>query len=128
MSCKASPQARLSTPKVFRTRNAREFQAIVADAGAVPVAAREFSRTERLLIRFDAYGPGSEKPVPTAVILSRTGQKLAELPVAAAAAGGTHQIDLPLNTMAAGEYIVEISVKDATGTEAKELVAMRVGA
>jgi hypothetical protein len=123
-----SPQARLSTPKVFRSRNAREFQNLVADGSAVPVAVREFSRTERLLIRFDAYGPGSEKPVPTAALLSRTGQKLADLPVAATQAGGTHQIDLSLNTTSAGEYLIEIALTDSSGVEVKELVALRVGA
>jgi hypothetical protein len=123
-----TPQARLSTPRVFRSRNAREFQAAVADAAAVPTATREFSRTERLLIRFDAYAPGSEKPAPAAALLSRAGQKIADVPVAAATGGGTHQIDLSLNTMAAGEYVIEITLKDATGSEAKELIALRVGA
>jgi hypothetical protein len=50
------------------------------------------------------------------------------VPLAAAKAGGTHQIDLPLNTMAAGEYLIEITVTGATGETAQELVAFRVGA
>jgi len=118
----------LSTPRVFRTRNAREFQVAAADAAAVPAAAREFSRVERLLIRFDAYGQGGEDPKPSAALLGRTGQKIADVPLAAAKAGGTHQIDLPLNTMAAGEYLIEITVTGATGETAQELVAFRVGA
>jgi hypothetical protein len=122
-----APQARLSTPRVHRSRNAREFQIVSGDGAAVPVASREFSRTERLLIRFDAYGPGSEQPVPTAALLGRNGQKLADLPVAAAKAGGTHQIDLALNTTAPGDYVVEITVKDSTGAEAREHVGLRVG-
>src|SRR5262249_10071107 len=40
----------VGTPEVLRARNAREFRTLDADA-AVPVASREFSRTERLLIR-----------------------------------------------------------------------------
>ena len=44
-----------------------------------------------------------------------------------ASAGGTHQIDLSLGAIAAGEYLVEITVKGATG-EAKELVPLRIGA
>ena len=121
-------QVKLSTPRVFRSRNAREFQAVAADASAVPIAAREFSRTERLLIRFDVYGPGDEKPLPVAVVINPAGQKLADLTVAPAASGGTHQIDLPLNTMAPGQYVVQITVKDATGADARELVALRIGA
>ena len=57
-----APQVALSTPRVFRARTAREFQTLAADAAAIPAAGREFSRTERLLIRFDAYGPGTDKP------------------------------------------------------------------
>ncbi|MBI4264563.1 MAG: VWA domain-containing protein [Acidobacteria bacterium] len=117
-----SPDAALSTPRVHRVRTARELQTVAADPAAVPVAGREFSRTERLLIRFDVYGSAA----PTAALLNRSGQKMADVPVAAAAAGATHQIDLGLSAIAAGEYLVEITVSGATG-EARELVAFRVG-
>jgi len=116
----------LSTPRVYAVRTPREFQAIAANAAAVPPANREFPRTMRLLIRFDSYGPGNEVPVPTAALLNNNGQKFTDVPVAAAAAGGTHQIDMSLATIPAGEYVVEITVKGATGETAKELVAFRV--
>jgi hypothetical protein len=55
-----APEAALGTPQVFRARNAREYQALLADsAGGVPNALREYSRSERLLIRFSAYGAGT---------------------------------------------------------------------
>jgi hypothetical protein len=104
----------------------REFQTLAADASATPLAAREFSRTERLLIRFDAYAAGGEQVQPTAVLLNRAGAKIADVPIAAAQAAGTHQINLSLASIPAGDYLVEISVKSATG-EAKELVPFRVG-
>ena len=116
----------LSTPRVYAVRTPREFQAIAANAAAVPPANREFPRTMRLLIRFDSYGPGNEVPVPTAALLNNNGQKFTDVPVAAAAAGGTHQIDMSLATIPAGEYVIEIAVKGATGETAKELVAFRV--
>ena len=122
-----SPSAALSTPRVFRARTARDFQQVSQDPAAMPVASREFSRTERLLIRFDAYGANGDKPVATAAVVNKTGQKLSDLPVSPAPIGGTHQIDLGLNTMAAGEYLLEISVKGTTGEPAKEYVAFRVG-
>jgi hypothetical protein len=103
------PDSGLSTPRVHRARNAREMQQIAGDANAVPVAGREFSRTERLLIRFDTYAAGT----PTAMLLNRSGQKMADLPVAPAAAGGTHQIDMGLNTVPAGEYLIEIAAPGA---------------
>jgi VWFA-related protein len=122
-----TPQTALSTPRVYRSRNAREFQAVAADVTAVPVASRDFSRTERLLIRFDVYGMGSEAPVPTAVLLNREGTKMADVPVSPAPAGGTHQIDLGLNTITPGEYLLQITAKGAD-REATELVPFRVGA
>ena len=118
----SSPDAALSTPRVHRARTARDFQALAADAAAVPVAGREFSRTERLLIRFDVYASAT----PTAVLLNRGGQKMADVPVAPATAGGTHQIDLGLASVAVGEYLIEITATGATG-EAKALVPVRIG-
>ncbi len=117
-----SPDAALSTPRVHRARNALDFRTIAADASAVPGVGRDFSRTERLLIRFDVYGNAT----PTAILLNRQGQKMADVPVTATTVGGTHQIDLSLASIATGEYLVEITVKGATG-EAKDLVPLRIG-
>lgn len=119
------PQVAMSTPRVFRARTVPEFRAFANDPNAVPVAVREFSRTERLLIRFDAYGPGTDKPAATAALMNRTGQKMADVPVTPAAAGVGYQIDLSLNTIPPGEYLVEITAKAPAG-EARELVAVRV--
>lgn len=116
----------LSTPRVYTARTPREFQAIAGNAAAVPPANREFSRTMRMLIRFDSYGPGNEVPLPTAVLLNSNGQKFTDVPVTAAATGGTHQIDMSLATIPAGEYVIEITTKSASGETAKELVAFRV--
>jgi hypothetical protein len=121
-----APQPSLSTPRVFRARTARELQAFQADGNAVPVATREFSRTERLLLRFEAYAPGGEQPQPTAALLNRAGQKMSDVAVTPATAGGTHQINLGLASVPAGEYLVEITLKGASG-EVKELVPLRVG-
>ena len=87
-----------------------------------PIAGREFSRTERLLIRFDVYGTAAA----TAALLNRGGTKMADVPVAQASAGGTHQIDLSLAPIAAGEYLIEITAKGPSG-DAKELVPLRIG-
>ena len=54
-----SPQVSLSTPRLYRARTLPELRTITADPNAVPAAGREFSRTDRVLIRFSAYGPGT---------------------------------------------------------------------
>ncbi len=124
-----SVQIAMSTPRVFRARTARDLQALASDAAAVPVVGREFSRAERVLVRFDAYGVGTEQPAATAVLLNRTGQKMFDLPVTAAPSGGSHQVELGLNQIATGDYLIEItlSAPGGAGSETKELVAFRVG-
>jgi hypothetical protein len=98
----------------------------VADASVVPIARRQFLRTERLLIRFDVYGAGDIRPEVTAALLNSNGDRMTAVPVSAAAAGATHQIDLGLASLAPGEYVVEVTVK-GVGGQVRELVPLRVG-
>jgi VWFA-related protein len=122
-----APLVLLSTPAVIRARNNVEFQQLAKDPNAIPVVGRDFRRTERLLIRWQAYGPGTEVPEVTARILNRAGTAMND--VAVSAPGGAtapdRQLDLALSGMAAGEYLVEIKAKGESG-EAKQLVAFRV--
>jgi hypothetical protein len=117
-----SAQAVLGTPEIHRARTAREFQQLKADSDAVPIAGREFSRTDRLLIRVPAYGPAGTTPALNVHLLSRTGVPMSELQASPAPAAGAQQVELPLAGLAPGEYLVEIKVDDAT----KELVGFRV--
>jgi len=121
----SAPQPHLSTPRVFRARTARDIQMLQADPAATPTVAREFSRAERLLIRFDAYAPGTERPEPTARLLNRSGQKVVDLPVTPPTAGGTYAMEVGLNTVPPGEYLVEIAIGGAESTST--LIAFRVG-
>ncbi len=102
----------VGTPEVLRARTAREFRTLDAEA-AVPVASREFSRTERLLIRFRAYGPAGAPPAVSAQLLDRMGHAMRLLAVTPVPAAGDNTIDLPLAGLASGEYIVEMTVKSA---------------
>jgi VWFA-related protein len=120
-----APQTSLGTPQVFRARTVRDYQQVKADADAVPVATREFSRTDRVLIRVPAYGPANTAATVTARLLNRGGQPMADLPVAAAPSKFDQQLDLPLASLAPGEYVVEIKAS-GEGGEAKELVGFRV--
>jgi VWFA-related protein len=118
-------QPQMSTPRVYRARTARDIQVLQADATAVPTIARDFSRTERLLIRFDVYAPGTEQPTPVARLLNRTGEKMLDL-VVTAGANGAQALEVALNTIPPGEYLVELAAGGATG-DATSLVAFRVG-
>jgi hypothetical protein len=116
----------LGTPEVLRARNAREFRTLSAADSAVPVASREFSRTERLLIRFPAYAPSGTQPTVSARLLSRTGQPMRDLTVEPGSGDdGEHAIDLPLAGLAAGDYFVEVEAAIPSG-ETRDRVAFRV--
>jgi hypothetical protein len=116
----------IGTPRLYRARTLPELRTITADANAIPAAGRDFSRTERVLIRFNAYAPGTERPEATAVLLNRGGTKMSDVPVTASAvAGTTHEITLSLSTIPAGEYLVEVTAKSGSG-ETKTLIPFRV--
>jgi hypothetical protein len=111
---------------VFRSGTAREFQALAANPSPVPTASRDFRRTERLLVRFDAYAPGAEIPIVTARVLNRAGNGMADLQVRPPVSPSTfYQLDLPLAGFAAGEYLIEVKAKGVEG-EATELVAVKI--
>src|SRR5262249_37227824 len=106
---------------------ARDLQQIKGDPAAVPTATREFTRTDRLLIRVPAYG-GGDTALPLSVhLLNRTGQPMSELAVSPSSIAGGQQIELPLAGMAVGEYLVEIkAASDSGGPATTELVGFRI--
>jgi Ca-activated chloride channel family protein len=106
----------IATPEVLRARNAREFRTLDAEAG-VPVASREFSRTERLLVRFRAYGVDSENPTVTAKLQSKIGGTMRDLTVKAPSEpGGVNEIDVPLADLAAGDYLIQVAASGTAGS------------
>jgi hypothetical protein len=111
----------LGTPQLLRARTARDLQQIKANPDAVPAAARDFSRAERLVVRVPAYGPGTTVPTVSARLLNRSGQPMSEVPVGASAAPDTHEMELGLAALAPGDYILEIKAGDVI-----ELVGFRV--
>jgi hypothetical protein len=114
----------LGTPEVFRTRTARDLRELGADAVAAPVAAREFSRAEHLVIRVPAYA-GAQTPFVSATLVSPAKQAMRQLAVEQASASSSlAQVDLPLAGLASGEYSVSIAAGDFA--EAEEVVTIRV--
>jgi VWFA-related protein len=113
-----------STPEVFRGRTLPEWQAIAADAKAIPVSEREFRRTDRLLVRVGVQSPGGT-PVVTARMLNREGGEMSTLPVTPASGGAVHQVDVPLAALPTGEFLIEVIAKDGA-EQAATLVAFRV--
>ena len=119
-------QVSFGTPRIFRARTAREMLQLRNNVDATPTATREFSRGERLLIRFDAYATGGAKPEITAKLLNRTGAAMADVPVQAIE-GKPYQIDFPLASLAPGEYLIQLDAKTGSGT-ARQTIAFKIGA
>jgi VWFA-related protein len=115
----------MGTPRVFRGRTARDIANIRANAASIPTTDREFSRTERLLVRVDAYTPGEIQPKVTARLLNRNGQKMADLPVQMPASP-TAELEFALSSLPAGDYLIELNAAAESGT-AQEMIAFRIG-
>ena len=106
----------LLPPVVLATRSAREFRDITADENAVPAPLREFSRTERLLIRIPAYASAGDDPRVTAKLLNRIGQLVHEIqPVPGGPLKGVTQFDLQLAPLAPGDYYLHVTATGASG-------------
>ena len=121
----ARTQVSFSTPRLYRARTAREALLVRNNLDAAPTATREFSRAERLLLRLDAYAADGGKPEVSAKLLNRAGTTMADVPIQATE-GKPYLIDFPLASLAAGEYIIQVNAKTASGT-AQELVGFKVG-
>ena len=119
----ALPRTSFGTPEVFRARTPAELQRLRTAPSPPPSAAREFSRTERLLLRVPVYGrsPGA---VLVAQLLNRSGQPMSDLPVTADDGRNEGRIELSLANLSPGEYGVQFSV--AGDAEAREVVGFRV--
>src|SRR6185436_4095420 len=90
----------IGTPAVYRGRTPRDFQAL---ANAVPVSSRDFSRTERLLIRVPVYAPQDVAATVSARLQNRKGQSMRNLGEHRPVAGpSVSDFDLPLAGFAAG--------------------------
>jgi len=114
----------LGTPQVFRARTARDVRELRDEPLAVPVASREFSRAEHLLIRVPAYG--STAPTVTASLISPAKQAMRQLQVDPTTNKSLASvIDVPLAGLAPGQYAVEISAKSPAGA-AKESLSFRI--
>lgn len=116
----------LSTPVVLRAQNALDFRAISSGANATPFAGREVLRTDRLLVRFSVHGDPGSSATLSARLVNRRGTALVVLPILPLAGqNGTYQIDLPLGSVAQGEFL--ISIEATRGEErVQALVPLRV--
>jgi VWFA-related protein len=120
-----APGPLVTTPIVYRGRTARDIQQIRAATDPTPAVTREFSRTERLLVRFEAFGPAGSAPTMSMRLLNQLGQSMATLPAPVRTTGAGYESEIGLGSLPPGEYLIEISAEASTGT-VKTLLAIRV--
>ena len=121
----AQTQVSFGTPRVYRARTAREAMLIRNNVDALPTVSRDFSRGERMLVRFDAYAGSGPRPDVTGKLLNRAGTPMSDVPITAVE-GKPFLIDFPLAALAAGEYIIQLDAKTASGT-AQQMIGFKVG-
>jgi VWFA-related protein len=115
----------MGSPEVMRARTAREYDALAADPDATPVASRQFSRAERLLVRIPVFSTG-EKPKVSARLVTSFGSAMRDLVVAPTPSRpNEYQVDVPLAALSNGSYTVEWTARTAEG-EIHDRVAFRV--
>ena len=125
LGCHGHPM--IATPVVYRARTAREIQQLRASTENLPMPTitRQFSRTERLLVRFDAYGPAGTTPKLAVRLLNRIGESLAAFPEPTLASGSTFDVEVTLAALPPGDYLLEISATSSNETT-KRLLGIKI--
>jgi hypothetical protein len=123
----SGPALAWSSPVLLRVRSPMEMRAISGDPNPPPFAGRDFSRTDRLLVRVALSVESTDATVTSRLVSRQGGRQLATLPIAPLSGQtGVYQVDLPLQSVAPGDYV--IAVEASKGAEKVEaLVAIRVG-
>ena len=112
---------------IIRARSAREFREALESGSVSPVATRDFRRTDRLLVRIAALDPSGAAAPVEAVLLNRWRHAMRDVPrfdVPDAPPSLSH-FDLPLASLAPGEYTLRLTVTHDRGT-VSEHVTFRV--
>jgi hypothetical protein len=95
----------VGSPAFIRARTTAAFQALRRGEAGTPIPDREFTQADLIVVR-TAIAGGADAAV-TAAVLTREGKPLATLP--ATAVNGQFQIDLPLRSLALGEYVLRFT-------------------
>ena len=117
-------QVGFGTPRFYRARTQRDLQQLIANPSPVPTADRAFARTEKILVRIDAYAPGGTQPTVNARLLNRGGTSMSDVAVQMLPTGAA-QLELAPAALTTGEYILELTAKAEAGS-AQELIAFRI--
>ncbi len=97
----------VATPVFVRARTIAAFQALRRGDAGPPSPDREFRTTDMVVVRAAVAEAAGETSAVLAEVLTRQGKVLAALPTTFV--GGLHQVDLPLRSLALGEYVLRFT-------------------
>ena len=115
----------LTTPILSRARSSAEFRSMSSAPEPVAFAGRDFIRSDRLLVRVAAYGSASTDAEVTAQLVGPRGTTLADLPIHSEGEGAGFRLDLPLSSLATGEFIIAIAAR-TPAERVEALVPLRI--
>lgn len=98
----------LGTPAFVRARTTAAFQALRKGGEGSPSPDQAFRTTDLVVVRTAVASDGGEQPVAvSAEVLTRQGKPLATWPATAIA--GQYQVELPVRSLALGEYVLRFT-------------------
>lgn len=109
----------LGTASVYRARTMRDLRLLAESRdGASPVAARQFSRAEHLVVRLPVASPAG--PRVTARLMNAFGGQLRAVPTTTPHTGVV-QVELPLASLASAAYVLEFAATSGSSTALERL-------
>ena len=120
-----TPSAALSVaaPALWVVRTPADLKRIHSDPPPAAYPGREFSRNERILMRFAVEGQLASAASVSVGLIDRRGKRLTDLPFTRTADGWL--LDLPLQSIARGEYLIGVDAK-AEGQHSTAYVPIRI--
>ena len=101
----------LTTPVVSRARSASEFRSLSSGPSRSRSPAASSAAPIGCVLRVAPYGTASTDAEVTAQLVGPRGTTLAELPIHAEGEGGGFRLDLPLSSLATGEFLIAIAAR-----------------
>jgi VWFA-related protein len=118
-----SPDLAVMPPDVWVIRKPADLSAVQNGNAPPPEAARDFARSARIVMKIALEGKRVSDAALSIALIDRRGKRLTDLPFIRTANGWL--LDLPLQSIARGDYLIEIGVK-AGDSQATAYVPIRV--
>lgn len=115
----------VTTPQLFRARTVRELNLVRDSASPTPTTARDFTRSEQLLIRFKAYGPGGTPPSVTIRLLNAVGDTMSTFPPPAVGTNGYYNVPFSLGALVTGTYMISIEAA-SSDLSSRRVIGFRI--